>query len=230
MFCNITKSTLFRSLLAISLLMILFDGSANAAPKRKKQKESVPLFPNSRKEPTPESHSVPIATTDTQKGQPPQNYVRGLFGLVSGLGHVSSAVFIFGGDYVRALRPNIDVTAGISRWSNVYSDSTYSIDMAVTTIDAGGEYKFSLLENIAFKGSGRLGLSLSSAATQDVEIGLPISDSRTVTALEATFGGSLVYTTGKLQIGAELRKPFFFAKLQDEGTHVYLMATGTYAL
>ena len=61
-------------------------------------------------------------------------------------------------------------------------------------------------------------------------IGLPTSESTTVTALSATLGGSIIYTTGRLQLGAELRKPMFFSTLQDGGTFVYLMATGTYTL
>ena len=201
----------------------------NAKAKAKKQKVSEPIFPSSRNEPAADLPPKPSDSTDVPKTQK-QAYARGLFGLVSGLGHVSSAVFVFGGDYVRSFRPNLDLTAGLLRWNNVYSDSTYSIDFAMTSIDGGAEYRFPIVDKVHFKGTGRLGLGIASAAIRDVVIGLPTSESTTVTALSATLGGSIIYTTGRMQLGAELRKPMFFSTLQDGGTFVYLMATGTYTL
>ena len=191
----------------------LWEGTANAAPKSQKQR--------------PSPSSVPSAESQNNQGS---NHIRGLLGFVSGMGHVSSAVFVFGGDYVRTIRPNLDVTAGVLRWSNVYSDSNYSIDFAMTTLDGGVEYRIPIVENITLKGAARLGMGLASAATQDVIIGQAESHSSTVTAFAATFGGSFIYNTGRFQLGAEIRKPIFFAKLQDEGSFVYLMATGTYSL
>lgn len=201
----------------------------NSKAKAKKQKVSEPIFPSSRNEPAPDLATKPPDSKDVQKAQK-QGYARGLFGFVSGLGHVSSAVFVFGGDYVRSFRPNLDLTAGLLRWNNVYSDSTYSIDFAMTSIDGGAEYRFPIVDKVDFKGTGRLGLGIASAAVRDVVIGLPTSENTTVTALSATLGGSIIYTTGRMQLGAELRKPMFFSTLQDGGTFVYLMATGTYAL
>ena len=188
------------------------QGTANAAPKSQKER--------------PSPSSVPSA--ESQNNQ--SNHIRGLLGFVSGLGHVSSAVFVFGGDYVRTIRPNLDVTAGVLRWNNVYSDSNYSIDFAMTTLDGGVEYRVPIVENITLKGAARLGLGIASAAIKDIEIGRAVSDESTVTAFAATFGGALIYNTGRFQLGAEIRKPIFFAKLQDEGSLVYLMATGTYSL
>lgn len=218
------------------LLLAGFSGTTASAvpkayvkPKSKKQKVSEPLFPSSRNEPAANLPPKPSDSTDVPKTQK-QAYARGLFGLVSGLGHVSSAVFVFGGDYVRSFRPNLDLTAGLLRWNNVYSDSTYSIDFAMTSIDGGAEYRLPIIDKVDFKGSGRLGLGIASAAIRDVVIGLPTSESTTVTALSATLGGSIIYTTGRMQLGAELRKPMFFSTLQDGGTFVYLMATGTYTL
>lgn len=202
---------------------------SKAKPKPKKEKTAEPLFPSSSSVPAPDPAAKPSDTTDVPKTQK-QAYARGLFGLVSGLGHVSSAVFVFGGDYVRSFRPNLDLTAGLLRWNNVYSDSTYSIDFAMTSIDGGAEYRLPIVDKVDFKGTGRLGLGVASAAVRDVVIGLPSSENTTVTALSVTLGGSVIYTTGRMQLGAELRKPMFFSTLQDGGTFVYLMATGTYIL
>ncbi len=248
---NLTKWVCLSGLLQAVLLAGFLGATATAAPKAgvksksKKIKVSEPLFPASGPSSGPASKPAskpssdgqaagdlaakPSDSTDVQVTKK-QSYARGLFGLVSGLGHVGSAVFVFGGDYVRNFRPNLDFTAGLLRWNNVYSDSTYSIDFAMTSIDGGAEYRLPIVDKIDLKGSGRLGLGIASAAVKDVEIGLPISASSTVTALAATLGGSIVYTTGRMQLGAELRKPIFFSALQDGATFVYLMATGTYSL
>lgn len=234
---KLTKWLCVGGILPGLLLAGFLGTTASAAPKpnakskakAKKEIISEPIFPSSRGEPAADLAPKPSAPTDLPKTQK-QAYARGVFGLVSGLGHVSSAVFVFGGDYVRSFRPNLDLTAGLLRWNNVYSDSTYSIDFAMTSIDGGAEYRLPIVDKVDFKGTGRLGLGIASAAVRDVVIGLPTSENTTVTALSATLGGSIIYTTGRMQLGAELRKPMFFSTLQDGGTFVYLMATGTYTL
>lgn len=214
--------------------MLPVSCEAFAAPKAKKRKEVEPLFPSSRRETLPKPGTAEDgATNPDQSGfdpKRPAQQIRGILGLASGLGHVSSAVFVLGGDYVRGLRPNLDVVGGMLRWNNLYSDSTYSIDHAVTTFDGGVEYRLPLRDGIAFKGTGRLGLAISSAATEDIVIGQPESQSSTITAFVATVGGSVLYTRDRFQFGAELRKPIFFAELQDEGTITYLLGTVSYTL
>ncbi len=221
-------------LLALAMVAAPSDPSY-AAPKPKKKKEVEPLFPASRRDSQPDSRGLedkkdkPVGAASFDAAHPPQQ-IRGLIGFVSGLGHVSSSVFVVGADYVRGFRPDIDLTGGILRWNNVYSDSTYSIDHAVTTFDGGAEYRIPLRKELTMKGSGRLGLAISSAATEDVIIGQPESKSSTVTSLVATFGGSVAWTSDRFEFGAELRKPVFFTELQDPGTTVYLMGTAAWKL
>lgn len=225
---------LFPALLLAFSVMTMPSGASYAAPKPKKKKDVEPLFPASRRETSPKSTATEEKKSEADEAKHvaarPNQQIRGFLGFASGLGHVSSAVFVLGADYVRGFRPDMDITGGILRWNNVYSDSTYSIDHAVTTIDGGAEYRFPLSRELTLKGAGRLGLAISSAATEDVIIGQPESASSTVTSLVASFGGAITWEKDRFQIGGELRKPVFFTELQDPGTIIYLMGTAAYKL
>lgn len=211
------------------------NSTAYAAPKRTKRKKApaTPIFPSSRNTPpqsSPEQNpedSLKSPLKNTQNSEPAENKhgARGVFGLVSGLGHVSGAVFVFGGDYTYRLRPQIDLSAGLLHWNNVYSDASYSLDHSVTTIDGGADYSVTVTESLIIKGTGRLGLAISSAATRDVIIGIPEQKDSTVNAMVATLGSGVFYRSGSFEFGGELRKPVFFSELQDSGTHVYLLAS-----
>jgi hypothetical protein len=224
--------TILWTLLAATALA-LPCGNSYAAAKPKKKKEVEPLFPATRrdslpKQPTAGESKPEVPKTPGHSGV--SHEVRGLLGFASGLGHVSSAVFVLGADYARGFRPSLDIVGGLVRWNNVYSDSTYSIDHAVTTIDGGAEYRIPVSDVISVRGAGRLGLAISSAATEDVIIGQPESKTSTVTSLVATFGGGVAYEKDRFHFGAEIRKPVFFTELQDPGTILYLMGTVAYSL
>lgn len=208
----------------------LDNSRAVAAPRKplKRKQPTAPIFPSSRNVPRkqrfdPQDENQTSATT--QKTPDKKHGVRGVFGLVSGLGHVSGAVFAFGGDYAYRFRPEIDFTAGFLHWNNTYSDPSYSLDHSVTSFDGGADYIIRITETFAVRGSSRLGFALSSASIKELTIGIPENKNSTISVLMATVGGGGSYKMGELEIGGELRKPVFFSDLQDSGTHVYLLGT-----
>lgn len=236
-FLWIVLSLLLVSSVSLSELLpfACIKSTAYAAPKRSKRKKApaAPIFPSSRNAPPqssteqdPEGSLKDPLKNNQKSGQAEKKRgARGVFGLVSGLGHVSGAVFAFGGDYIHRLRPQINLTAGLLHWNNVYSDASYGLDHSVTTIDGGADYSVTVRESLTIKGTGRLGLAISSAAKREVIIGIPEQKNSTVSTLVATLGGGAFYRSGAFEFGGELRKPVFFSELQDPGTHVYLLAS-----
>ena len=156
---------------------------------------------------------------------PVKQQIRGVLGLASGLKYVGSPVFVLGADYTRTIRPHIDIVAGLTRWSNTYSDPAFSIDFALTTIDAGMEYNLPLSDEITIKALARAGVGLASSSSQEAVLGELEKKSDSATVFGLTVGGGGVWKSGNMEFGGELRKPILFGDLAEGSSVVYLVGT-----
>jgi hypothetical protein len=172
-----------------------------------------------------EMESGPIAPPPHAKQQ-----LRGTVGLASGLKYIANPIFILGADYARTIRPGVNIVAGLTRWSNTYSDPAFSIDFALTTIDAGLEYEIPITDELAVKGLARGGIALASSSTQESVLGELEKNNSSSTVFGLTVGGGGIWKSGNMEFGGEIRKPILFSDLAEGTSAVYLLATAAFTL